>query len=172
FAADHAGTYPRSVTGEETIKVDLSVLPPGSPVFRAVLRPGRIEGEANRQRDVPILLTPRDREEPLRLLPPRYAAFDVTGEVRAALAAGARSVAFSVRHFPGYQAPLNRLDVTCGARAKNGIPRVTELRARHRAGQTILTWMEPALREAPARISVRELMELRASLERNPKRTT
>jgi len=172
FAANHAGTYPRAVTGEETIKVDLSALPTGSPVYRAVLRPGRVDGEANRQRDVPILLTPRDREEPLKLLPPRYAAFDVTEEVRAALAAGARSVAFSVRHFPGYQAPLNRLDVTCGARAKNEIPRVTELHAQHRAGQTILTWMEPALREAPVRISFQELMELRASLARNPKQTT
>jgi pimeloyl-ACP methyl ester carboxylesterase len=172
FAASHAGSFPRAVTGEETIKVDLSVLPPGTPIHRAILRPGRVDGEANRQRDVPIQITAKDREEPLRLLAPRFTAFDVTEEVRAALSAGSRTVSFSVRHFPGYQAPFNRLDVTCGAKAKNPIPRVTALAAIHRDGQTILTWMEPALQGSPERMSVQDLTELRASLARNPKQTT
>ncbi|HVR85342.1 MAG TPA: prolyl oligopeptidase family serine peptidase [Planctomycetota bacterium] len=172
FATNHAGSIPRSMIGEETIKVDLSALPPGVPVYRAVLRPGRIEGELNRQRDVPIRVTLKDREEPLQLLAPRYTAFDVTEEVRAALASGSRSVSFSFHHFPAYQAVQNRLDVTCGAKAKNEIPRVWALSARHRAGQTLLTWMEPGLKGAAERLTFQELSDLRASLALQPKRTT
>ncbi|HLY11717.1 MAG TPA: hypothetical protein VKW04_20620 [Planctomycetota bacterium] len=172
FAANHAGSYPRSVTGDDTIKVDLSALPPGAPIYRAVLRPGRVDGERNPQRDVPIRITLKDREEPLRFLAPRFTAFDVTEEVRAALASGSSSVSFSVHHFPAYQAPFNRLDITCGAKAKNPLPRVTALNAVHRAGQTLLTWMEPGLQDTPGRLSFQQLSDLRASLARNPKQTT
>jgi hypothetical protein len=172
FAADHGGSFPRTISGEEMIKVDLSVLPAGVPVHRAVLRPGRAEGEANRQREVPILVTLKDRDEALKLLPPRFTAFDVTEEVRAALASGSRSVSFSVRHFPAYQAPFNRMDVTCGAKARSEIPRVTALQAFPLDGQTILTWMEPGLRDAPERLTVQELSDLKAAHARDPRRTT
>src|SRR5579862_1421957 len=40
FAANHAGSYPRSVTGDDTIKVDLSALPPGAPIYRSPWREG------------------------------------------------------------------------------------------------------------------------------------
>src|SRR5258706_8822822 len=78
FATNHAGSHPQSIRGDETITVNLSALAPDTAVHRAILRPGRIEGEANRQRDVPIRVTLKDREEPLKLLGPRFTAFDVT----------------------------------------------------------------------------------------------
>ena len=161
FAENHAGSYPRSISGEETIKVDLSALPPGVVVHRAVLRPGRIESEAISHRHVAIKVTLAGQEQPLRLLPPRFAAFDVGDEVRAALDSGARSISFTFATFPGYQPTENRLDVTCGMKAKREIPGVTALTADHRAGQTILTWMEPPLKGAAERMTLQNFVRLR-----------
>jgi hypothetical protein len=172
FSANHSGSVPRAITGEDSIRVDLSALADGAAVHRAVLRPGRIEGAANRQREVPIRVTLDGRNEPLALLPPRLTAFDVTAEVRAALAAGSRSITFALRHFPGYQPPFSRLDVTCDRKAKHELPRVSGLSATHRAGQTILTWMEPGLKDAPARVTVQDLIDLRAKIARDVQQTT
>lgn len=172
FSQNHSGSVPRSITGEDPIKVDLSALPPSSPIHRAVLRPGRVEGEHNRHRDVPLRVTVAGRDEPLRFLAPRYTAFDVTEEVRAALATGSKSVSFAFPHLPGYQHPLNRLDVTCDAKARHELPKVTALLAVHRGGQTLLTWMEPGLETTSDRLTYQELIDLRASLARNPKQTT
>lgn len=172
FAANHAGSHPQTIVGEDTIKVDLSSLGPDATVHRAVLRPGRIEGEVNRHRQIPIRVTVKDGEEQLRFLGPRFTAFDVTEELRAALAAKSTSISFTLHHFPAYQPAFNRLDVTCGAPSKNAIPQVTALRAVHRAGQTLLTWMEPELKDTPERLTLQELSNLRATLARNPKQTT
>jgi len=161
FAQGHAGTHPRTLSGEETIKVDLSALPSGVVIHRAVLRPGRMESEAFTHRDRPIRVTLEGGEQPLPLLGPRFASFDVTAEVRDALAAGRKSIGFTFAAFPGYQAPFNRLDVTCSAPAKRPIPPVTGLAAIHRAGQTILTWKEPILKDAPERLTSREWVGMR-----------
>ena len=167
FGANHAASYPRTITGEDTIKIDLSALPPGVAVYRAVLRPGRIESEAVSHRDSVIHVTLAGRDQPLRLLPPRYAAFDVTEELREVLKTGARSISFTFTNFPGYQLVENRLDVTCAAGAKREIPRVTELTARHRGGQTLLTWKETQLVEAAERMTIQNYVHLRDSLVTN-----
>jgi hypothetical protein len=44
-------------------------------------------------------------------------AFDVTAEVRAALAVGKAAMAFNFEVVPGYQSAENRWTVTCAARA-------------------------------------------------------
>lgn len=172
FSANHSGSAPRAITGEDTIRVDLNALGAGVTVHRAVLRPGRIDGEVNRQRDVPIRVTLEGRDEPLKFLAPRLTAFDVTEEVRAAVGAGAKSVTFSLRHFPGYQPPFSRLDVTCSRKPLKDLPRVTALTATHRAGQTILTWMEPSLKDAAARVTVQDFIDLRAKVARDIQQTT
>jgi hypothetical protein len=161
FAQNHGGTVPRAIGGVDTIRVDLSTLPAGTTVYRAILRPGRIDGEAFTHRDRAVRVTLEGQDQPLRLAPPRFTSFDVTEEVRAALAAGKRDVAFRFEAFPGYQAAENRLDVTCSVRAKREIPRVTELLAIHRAGQTILTWREPILKDAPEKLTFRDYVGLR-----------
>src|SRR5689334_5989615 len=104
FAQNHSGTHPRAISGDETIKVDLSALPSGVAIHRAVLRPGRMESEAFTHRDRPIRVTLEGGDQPLQLLGPRFASFDVTAEVRDALAAGRRSISFTFASFPGYQA--------------------------------------------------------------------
>ncbi|MBI3858173.1 MAG: prolyl oligopeptidase family serine peptidase [Planctomycetes bacterium] len=170
FAQNHEGSYPRALGGEQTIHADLSALPAGVEVYRAVLRPGRIDSAAMSYRDVPLRVTLEGQEEPLKLLPPRFSAFDVTAEVRAALAAGRRTISFVLASLPGQQSPFNRLDVTCAARAKREIPLVTGLTAIHRAGQTILTWNEPILKGAPEKLKVREWLQMRESHVTNSRR--
>jgi len=161
FAQNHGGAVPRAIGGTETIRIDLSALPAGTAVYRAVLRPGRIDGEAFTHRDRAVRVVVEGRDQPLPLLAPRFASFDVTAEIRAALATPKREAAFTFEVFPGYQAAENRLDVTCAVRAKHDVPRVTELLALHRAGQTILTWKEPILQDAPAKLTYREWIGLR-----------
>jgi dienelactone hydrolase len=170
FSQNHAGTYPRSISGEETIRVDLSGLPERAVIHRAMLRPGRVEGEAVTHRDVAPKVLAEGQEQPLKLLPPRFNAFDVTAEVRAALAAGQRSVSFRFALFPGYQSPENRLDVTCSGRLKREIPVVTNLTAIHRGGQTILTWREPILKDVPEKLTLRQWVALRESHVVNSRR--
>jgi len=160
FAQNHSGSYPRSISGDETMRVDLSALPAGVTIHRAVLRPGRIEGEAFTHRDVPVKVLVEGQELPLKLLGPRFTSFDVTAEVREALGSG-RVISFKIVQFPGYQAPFNRLDVTCSAPVKREIPAVTGLTAIHRGGQTLLTWKEPMLKDVPERLSVRQWVGLR-----------
>lgn len=161
FAQNHSGSHPRTISGDTTIKVDLSAMPSGVTVYRAVLRPGRIDSEAFTHRDVSLRVTVEGRDEPLLLMPPRWTAFDATAEVRAALASGARTISFRLERFPGYQPPFNRLDVTCGTTVRREIPAVTGLRAIHRAGQTLLTWNEPILDNSPEQLTVQEWVRLR-----------
>ena len=171
FSENHSGTFPRSITGDETLKVDLSRLPADTKVLRAVLRPGRHESEARRQREIPIKVVVEGGDATLKLLPPRLHAFDVTAEVQAACAAGKGSLSFSVLHFPGYDPAQNRLDVTASGKPRKELPRVMGLAATHRAGQTILTWIEPALKGSAERMTFQEFSALRESIAREPHST-
>ena len=83
-AGDHA-TYPNTITlDKETITVDLSALPDGAEVFRAVLRCRRqtLPGW-QRETDQVVVAPAAAPESPLRLLPPRYASLDATASVAA-----------------------------------------------------------------------------------------
>jgi hypothetical protein len=170
FAQDHSGSFPRSITGEEIIKIDLAALPAGTAVYRAVLRPGRVEGEAITHRQVAVKVTVEGQDQPLPLLAPRFTSFDVTSELRTALAKGERFISFRVALFPGYQSPFNRLDVTCAARSRRDIPPVVGLTAIHHAGQTILTWTEPILKEAGEKLTLRQWIGLRDTYVVNSRR--
>lgn len=159
FAQNHSGSVPRAISGEEVIKVDLSAIPADAEIFRAVFRPGRIEGEAFTHRDVAPRITVEGREQPLPLLAPRFTSFDVTEDVRRLLSMGRKSVAITVAVLPGYQPPFNRLDVTCAARPRREIPAVSGLAAIHREGQTILTWKEVLPELNAERLTVRDWVQ-------------
>jgi hypothetical protein len=141
FAEHPAASFPRTIEGREKVVVDLSGLK-GAAVHRAVFRPGRDEGEAFASRDAAIRVTAEGSDEPLALLPPRFTSLDATAAVRRVLEEGGSKVVFRMAVFPGYRPMATRLDVTCAAKARNRIPAVTGLVARHRAGQTFLTWNE------------------------------
>ncbi len=140
FSEREGSSFPGTLHGRETVTVDLTKLPKGVAIYRAVFRPGRDESEAFAARDRGVKVTVTGSGEPLRLLPPRYAAFDVTFAVKNALEGG--SLSFTMAEFAGHRPVASRLEVTCSARAKEKGPRVTGLAARHRAGQTILSWTE------------------------------
>jgi hypothetical protein len=144
FAAGRQGSQPNTVTADDrTIRVDLAALPRGTAVYRAVLRPGRDETWESGHRNRPTRVTAAGSDDALALLPPRFVGFDATAAVRRAVQAGSGQVAFTVVSLPGYLPGETRLDVTCAARVRDPIPAVKALRARHRDGQTFLTWAEP-----------------------------
>jgi hypothetical protein len=141
FTEREGGTYPGTIQGREKVEIDLTPLPKGVAVYRAVFRPGRDEIEAFAARDRGVRVTLDGSDQALPLLAPRYSAFDVTFAVRAALEKG--RIVFVMADFPGYRPVSSRLDVTCSAKPREKVPRVTGLAATHRAGQTILSWTEP-----------------------------
>jgi pimeloyl-ACP methyl ester carboxylesterase len=167
-AADQ-GTYPATVKCDrKTITVDLSVLGRETRIVRAVLRPaGDIAGRVRSHEfkaPPPVTVTGGHEGKPLALLAPRYVGFDATAAAAQALKTGDGKVVFNVVSLPGY-AGNALLEVTCigAAKAKAKIPRVTGIRVRHRAGQTFVTFQEPA---APAKdpITAKALKELAGQL--------
>ena len=48
------GSHAETMTGRIVITVDLSVIPKGTAIHRAVLRPGRETGEAFQRRNEPV----------------------------------------------------------------------------------------------------------------------
>ncbi|MFI5381347.1 MAG: alpha/beta hydrolase family protein, partial [Tepidisphaerales bacterium] len=167
FSANDAGALPRSVKAGKTIEVDLSALPQKATIIRAVLRPGRDEREASPDRLRPVKVSVRDGE-PLPLIPPRFTAFDATAAVRQAREGGRDTIAFDVLSLSAYRPADTRLDITCSGKAVHDIPRVSNLRAAHRAGQTILTWSEVDPPTSAAELTWKDWKALQAALARQP----
>jgi hypothetical protein len=139
--------HPGTLRAGRSIEVDLSAIPPGAVIHRAILRPGRDEPEAfARRRSAPRLLADG---APLPLAAPSWTAFDAGDAVRSALARPERRLVVQVDDFPGYRPAFARLEVSGDFRPKAALPRVAGLAARHRAGQTFLTWTEvdPPIRD-------------------------
>ncbi|MFQ6131760.1 MAG: alpha/beta hydrolase family protein [Armatimonadota bacterium] len=169
FAVGDQAALPGTITAGKTIEVDLSAIPKGTAIVRALLRPGRNERQAIGQRNQPVTVTPAGSDEPLPLMPPRYRAFDATAAVAKAVRAGAGTVAFDVVSFPGYQPGDTRLDVTCSLAPRHKIPRVEGMRAWHHAGQTFITWQEPDPPLTADDVTFREWKALRQEMRRQPK---
>ena len=144
FAVE-GGTCPGTVaTTSNAVTVDLSALPTGAKVFRAVLRCNRQSGPGWNHEGDKAVVVPAGGADPLPLLPPRYASFDATAAVAKAVEAGAGKVQFQVKALSGWKSETTRLDVSfTGGAARAKIPPVKSLAAAHRNGQTILHWGEP-----------------------------
>ena len=82
FTERVAGSFPGALQGRETVVADLSKLPKGVTIHRAVFRPGRDDAEAFAARDRGVKVTVTGGDQPLRLLLPRSTAFDVTFAVK------------------------------------------------------------------------------------------
>ena len=145
FTSDETGSFPKTVQADRsTITVNLSALGKDVKVLRAVLIPaGAINGRYGRDKPEPITVTVAGAKDPLPLLPPRFKGFVCTGAVADAVKAGAGKIAFKPVSLRGYDRANARLEVTCTIAAKTKIPRVTGIRATHRAGQTFITFAEP-----------------------------
>jgi len=178
FSSGEGGSFPKTVTcGRDKIEVDLSALGKGVGVFRAVLRPG---GDIDRgvrwhgdDRPLPVKVTVAGSDRGLPLLPPRYRGFVCTDAVADAVRTGTATLAFRVVALRGYDRKTARLEVTCGLRTKRKLPRVKGIEARHKDGQTFITWMHPnppAARLGPEKakartLTVKEYKQLVAKLE-------
>lgn len=158
FCDRRGGSHPETLLGLRDIDVQLSPLPEGAVIHRAIFRPGRDPGEAFRQRNASVKVTVGG--EALALLAPRYRAFDMTEALRSALKEGKRRLRIDIVELPGYRPLENRLDVTLSAPSPREIPRVRDLKARHRAGQTILTWTQPRP-DLPGRVTFRDWPRVR-----------
>jgi len=167
FSASSAGTYPGGIKAGKSIEVDLSALPKNATIIRAVLRPGRDERQAAQDRLRPVKLVVRDGEA-LTLLGPRFTSFDATAAVRQSRESGKEKIVFDIVSLGAYRPGASRLDITCSGKAVHEIPRVSNLRARHRAGQTILTWSEVDPPVSAAEITWKEWKDLQAKLARQP----
>lgn len=163
FGVSDRATFPGAVTiSEGKIVVDLSALPKGAKVFRAVLCCQR-EG---RRRDGVVVVAADRPENPVHLFPPRYASLDATGPVSRAVRRGAERVEFAVKAFSGWRRETTRLDVSfVGGKAKSELPAPTVLRARHRNGQTLLTWTEVDSPTKQEKLTIRRLRHIRAEMD-------
>jgi pimeloyl-ACP methyl ester carboxylesterase len=163
FGVGNKAAVPHTVTvSGNTIVADISALPEKAEVFRAVLRCRR-EG---RRRDGVVVASVDRPDEPLPLMPPRFASLDATEPVRRAMARGAGKVEFQVKAFSGRERETTRLDVSLlGGKAKNDLPAPKGFRARHRNGQTFLTWQECDPPTTQENLTVHELRDLRRKLD-------
>ncbi len=150
FAAGERATCPKTLTASgKKIEVDLSALPTGAKVFRAVLRLRKDRRPGWQSESDKAVVLPAGGEKALPLRPPRFASFDATRPVAAAVAGGAGKVAFAVKRLGWWKRETTRLEVSFTAPSGKGrgkIPQATNVTARHRGGQTLITWKQPAPR--------------------------
>ena len=174
FGAGDNATVPKAISvprGGRKIVVDLSALPKGARVFRAVLRVRvRYPGWNNESSRVVVTATEAP-EAPLPLLPPRYNVLDATAPVAAARKAGKDKLELLPKSLRNWRPEHTRLDVSfTGGKAKAAVPRVTGLKARHRNGQTLLTWAEPEPVVKSETLTIKEWKDLRKKLAKEPRR--
>ncbi|MGA2032753.1 MAG: alpha/beta hydrolase-fold protein [Thermoguttaceae bacterium] len=174
FGAGESATCPKSITFEGAkIMVDLSALPKGVEPFRAVLSCQR-ESALGRGRETDAaVVVPAGGEKPLSLLPPRFGSFDATEPVARAIRRGTSRVEFTVKGLTGWKRETTRLDVWfSGGTPVQKIPAAVELRARHRSGQTILTWKEVDPPTTAAEMTIQQWRKLNKKLAAESRRTT
>jgi hypothetical protein len=135
---------------EGSIRFDLSALPPGTKVWRAVLR---VSAEG-REHGTPVRLVPADLAgaNALRLRPPLYDCFDATACVRSWVARSTSNKGLKIAQSGGLRFGDAVLEVSFADSVVEPIPPVSELHAFHQCGQTFLTWREiedPVADDAP-----------------------
>jgi len=157
-AAAHAG-FVASVWGNDPLcqhrgtlavegriaRFDLSAIPAGTPVHRAVLRLKLNRTDYRTTIAIhplaPDEYQPAPQTRPLALRPPLYDSFDATDSVRRALAAGA-PLRLHMTEVPGWQPESTTLEIAREGPADDPTPAVAGLRALCRDGQTFITWRE------------------------------
>ena len=145
---------------DRVLKFDLSAIPTGAKVHRAVFRPQvKRRDYSGTVRFCPVLAPPAEAGgepklgEALKLRAPWYRSFDATAAVRQWAADPARNLGLYVKWAPGVRAGNVVLEVSYAGRAGKAIPAVTGLKALHQAGQTFLTFQEiedPVGKDAPS----------------------
>ena len=124
----------------QSLRFDLSALPPATKVLRAVLRvPEKGHNTGAEVRLMPAGLANAER---LKLLPPDYLSFDATAAAQAWAADPKANQGLKIEESGGVDFHQATLEVSYLGVAAKPIPPVTELKALHQSGQTFVTWRE------------------------------
>jgi hypothetical protein len=151
FTADDSGTFGRTfqLDGQSgRLTVDLSAIPAGARVFRAELVLAPITSYLQQRPLAPTQVYPEGQpDKALKFVPPRFVSLDALEAVQGAVKSGKPLVLKVQTTCQG----VARLEVSCtdvGTRARQ-IPTVSNLKASHRAGQSLLVFSEPVLEPMP-----------------------
>ena len=134
--------YPRTLKiGQELMHFDLSSLPKGSKVQRAILRfPFRSDwGGHSAVKLRPVGVS----QEYLATYPPNHRSLDATVTVRAWVDNTESNKGLQIIHAGRAKLEEAILEVSYLGRISEPLPVVQGLKAGHRDGQTFLTWHEP-----------------------------
>ena len=155
LTSHNLGSDPGRVTiAPGRLTVDLSPIA-GSTVYRATLDPYL---DPERQRTARRLEVDGVR---LELLAPRKLVFDATDAVRAAVEQGATELVFDMQDM----APETvSLDVLCDSTAPTALPVVENVAARHRNGDTMISFSEREPLITTAQSTLGEINQLKASV--------
>ena len=134
--------HPDTLTVRDgTMRFDLAALPAGVRVERAILR---VPFEWAYGRHDPVRLVPVGvSEKPLPTQPPTHTCLNATEAVRAWAADAAANRGLQIDSAGRADLAKTTLEVSYVDDVPAPLPRVTNLRAEHRDGQTFLTWREP-----------------------------
>ncbi len=174
FGAGEAATCPRTITCKDArIIVDLAALPKDARPFRAILRCQRENIPGRGHEREAALVIPEGDDKPLPLLPPRFHSFDATKAVVQAVKDGGSRVEFTVKSLRGWKRETTRLDIWfTGGKAVHPSTPTTNLTARHRSGQTLLTWKEAGPPTTAQEMTIQQWRELNKKLAAESRKTT
>jgi hypothetical protein len=145
------GTHPNTVTASNSaVTANLSALPTGTQVYRAILVPNGVgcyaaSQEATNRSTLPLKVESLDAPGVwLDTVAPRYKTLDCTAAVQRAMLAGDKTLRIRI------VSPLSgqligspvRIDVWCNEPISTNVQQVTGLQAMHRSGDTMLTYRE------------------------------
>jgi len=157
------GTYPNHLVfnrDQGIISIDLSPLPKKVKIYRALLivhRRGNVASwPFTKLATQKIKIVPIDnKEDSLKLLPPRYNTFNCTKAVKEALKEGKKKLLLKMICFPGLGEPsfatyidkktkqvVLRLDVTCNVAINKKIDSVYDIKAYCKNGDTVIVWKD------------------------------
>lgn len=172
FTNSARGTHPGTlVANPSSVTVNLSSLPEGTQIFRAILVPhigGNSGGYPGDTRSAaPMKIQAADAPGVwLQAFGPRYMTLDCTAAAQRALQAGDKTLRLNVIQWnQWYSGQEVRLDVWSDAPAVSEIQQVTDLAAMHRDGDTMLTFAEvnpPVTNPAP---TLSELQDAKAAMD-------
>jgi len=167
---DATATYPGTMKiAGKAVTFDLSALGTAE-VYRAVFRPKRPVFNGHDRKALEKVSVTCDGKD-LPLMPPRYVSFDATKPARAAMAAG-KALTLHIASLPGWDGKTARLEVTCAAKPAAGLPAVSGLAARHRKGQTILTFKEVEPPITDENVTIEQFRAAKKKLASAPRKIT
>ena len=146
FTNDSRGSHPNTVTGNNSqITVDLSALPDGTQVYRAIFvhNRGGHNGTASSANQPLRIEAGDDPGNWLPTLGPRHLYIDCTAAAQRAVQAVPKQLVLNMVSFPGFSFSAGvRVDVVCDQPVVNAVAALTNITAVHADGDTMVTWTE------------------------------